>query len=149
LIVDFRKKILYNVSRKKEKEKCIMKEKMTKKEYYALLKETVTNSEVENKEMLLEFIDSQVAVIDNKAEKAKAKAAEKKAAGDELREVVQSILTSEYQTGEEITAQIDGEDISKAKVVARLSQLVKAGIATKTDVKTEDSKTVKAYKLVD
>lgn len=126
-----------------------MKEKTTKREYYVLLKETVINGDVEDKDLLLEFIDKQIALIDNKAEKAKLKAAEKKAAGDELRDVVQSVLTDEYQTAAEIVSQIQGEGVSKAKVTSRLTQLVNAGIATKTDVKTEDKKTVKAYKLAD
>jgi hypothetical protein len=133
----------------KRKGEIDMKEKTTKREYYVLLKETVINGDVEDKDLLLEFIDKQIALIDNKAEKAKLKAAEKKAAGDELRDVVQSVLTDEYQTAAEIVSQIQGEGVSKAKVTSRLTQLVNAGIATKTDVKTEDKKTVKAYKLAD
>ena len=123
-------------------------EKLTNKDYYLEIREIVDNSTVENKEDVLSFIDKVVASIENKAEKAKAKAAEKRANGDELREAVQSVLTDELQTADAILVQLQGEDLTKAKIVARLTQLVKAGIATKEDVKTDDNRTVKAYKLV-
>lgn len=130
-----------------------MEKKITKKDYYAMLKEIVEESkdiETEiSKEELLEFINKQVASIETKAEKAKEKAAEKKANGDELREVVQSVLTDEYQTIDTIVSQIEGEDITKAKITARLTSLVKAGLATKTDLRNEKTnKTQKAYKLI-
>lgn len=130
-----------------------MEKKITKKDYYTMLKEIVEESkdiETEiSKEELLEFIDKQVASINAKAEKAKEKATEKKANGDELREVVQSILTEEYQTIDSIVSQIDGEEITKAKITARLTSLVKAGLATKSDVKNEETgKIQKAYKLI-
>lgn len=123
-------------------------EKLTNKDYYLEIREIVDNSTVENKEDVLSFIDKVVASMDAKAEKAKAKAAEKRAAGDALREAVQSVLTDELQTADAILVQLQGEDLTKAKIVARLTQLVKAGIATKEDVKTDEGKTVKAYKLV-
>ena len=130
-----------------------MEKKITKKEYYAMLKEIVEESkDIEtkiSKEELLEFINKQVASIETKAEKAKEKAAEKKANGDELREVVQSVLTDEYQTIDTILSQIEGEDITKAKITARLTSLVKAGLAIKTDLRNEETnKTQKAYKLI-
>ena len=97
---------------------------------------------------LVEFVEKQIASLDSKAEKAKERNAEKKAAGDELREVVQSVLTNDYQTIDAIVAQIEGEDITKAKITARLTSLVKNGIATKEEVKDEEGRKLKAYKLV-
>lgn len=123
--------------------------KLTKKDYYNLIKETIEKIDVEAKDELMEFIDKQIAQIETKAEKAKARASEKKAAGDELREVVKSVLTKELQTSEAITEKIQDEEVSKAKVIARLTQLVKLGEVEKADVKTEDGRSVKAYKLVD
>lgn len=125
--------------------------KLTKKDYYGLIKETVEIADIESevKDELLAFVEKQVEMIENKAEKAKARAAEKKAAGDELRGVIKSILTNEFQTADAITSQIDDEDVTRAKVIARLGQLVKNGEAEKTDVKTEDNRTVKAYKLAE
>lgn len=129
-----------------------MEKKITKRDYYEMLKEIVrgdVNAEmtVEQAE-LIEFIDKQIALIDSKAEKAKARNAEKKANGDELREVVQSVLTDEFQTIDAIVAQIEGEEITKAKVTARLTALVSNGIAEKTDVKDDEGRKLKAYKLV-
>lgn len=127
-----------------------MEEKrLTKKDYYALIKEVLETSDVEAKSELLAFVEKQVEMIENKAEKAKARAAEKKIAGDELREAVKSVLTNEFQTADAITSQVDGEEVTRAKVISRLGQLVKNGEAEKTDVKTEDNRTVKAYKIAE
>ena len=123
--------------------------RITKRDNYEALKEIVEKSNVENAEMLIEFINKQIEMIDNKSAKAKEKAAEKRAEGDELRAVIKSVLTNEYQTVDAITAQIEGEDITKAKVVARLTQLVNNGEAVKEQGKSEDNKKVMTYKLAD
>ena len=125
-----------------------MEKKITKRDYYEMLKEIVLNANVEGSTELVEFIDKQVALIDSKAEKAKERNAEKKAKGDELREAVQSVLTDEFQTIDAIVSQIEGEEITKAKITARLTSLVKNGIAEKTDVKDDEGRKLKAYKLV-
>lgn len=125
-----------------------MEKKITKRDYYEMLKEIVLNANVEGATELVEFIDKQVSLIDSKAEKAKARNAEKKANGDELREAVQSVLTDEFQTIDAIVSQIEGEEITKAKITARLTSLVKNGIAEKTDVKDDEGRKLKAYKLV-
>lgn len=120
--------------------------KVTKKEYYVMLKEVVENSKSENKDELVEFIEKQITLLDNKAAKAKERAAEKRAEGDELRALVEATLTDEYQTIADITEQIDSEDVTKAKVTARLTQLVKDGLAVKEEAKTEDGKKVMVYR---
>lgn len=125
-----------------------MEKKITKRDYYEMLKEIVLNANVEGATELVEFIDKQVSLIDSKAEKAKARNAEKKANGDELREVVQNVLTDKFQTIDAIVSQIEGEEITKAKITARLTSLVKNGIAEKTDVKDDEGRKLKAYKLV-
>lgn len=121
--------------------------KMTKKDYYTLIKEKVEETNIEGKDELIEFVNKQISQIEAKAEKAKIRAIEKQKAGDELRDKVKSILTNELQTADAIVAQIDDEDVTKAKVIARLTQLVKNGDAKKEDVKTEDGRSVKAYKI--
>ena len=125
-----------------------MEKKITKRDYYEMLKEIVLNANVEGATELIEFLDKQITLIDSKAEKAKARNAEKKANGDELREVVQNVLTDEFQTIDAIASQIEGEEITKAKITARLTSLVKNGIAEKTDVKDDEGRKLKAYKLV-
>ena len=122
--------------------------KMTKKDYFNEIKTLVEESTNELKDELIYFVESQIASIDSKAEKAKERAAAKKAEGDALRESVKSVLTDEFQTADEILSQLDGEDLTVAKVRARLTQLVKLGEAEKTDVKNAEGKVRKAYKLV-
>lgn len=85
-------------------------------------------------EDLKAFCENEIALLDSKAEKARARAAAKKAEGDELTDVVRGLLTDEYQTIADIAAQIEDEDITPAKVTYRLTQLVKTGVAEKAEV---------------
>lgn len=121
--------------------------KLTKKDYYGMLKDIILTSDVDNKEELEAFVDRQIEIIDNKAEKAKERAAEKKAEGDELRAAIKSVLTEDYQSADDILAQLEGEDLSKAKIIARLTQLVNNGDAEKAQAKAEDGKKFMTYRL--
>ena len=121
--------------------------KLTKKDYYGMLKNIISTSDVDNKEELEAFINRQVEIIDNKAEKAKERAAEKKAEGDELRAAIKSVLTEDYQSADDILVQLEGEDLSKAKIIARLTQLVNNGDAEKAQAKAEDGKKFMTYRL--
>ena len=129
-----------------------MEKKLTKRDKFEMLKVIVRgDASIEmttEQAELIDFLDAQIVAIDTKAEKAKARSAEKKANGDELRDVVQTILTEDYQTIDAIVAQIEGEDVTKAKVTARLTSLVKNGIAEKEDVKDDEGRKLKAYRLV-
>ena len=120
--------------------------KVTNKEMFTKVKDALMASNVEGKEDLIAFIDGRIALIDKQAPKAAETAAEKKNELDELCEVVKSILGTEPQTAEDVFAQVSGEDVTIAKVRARLTKLEKAGIAVKTDVKV-DGKSKKAYTL--
>lgn len=120
--------------------------KVTNKEMFTKVKDALMASNVEGKEDLIAFIDGRIALIDKKAAKAAETAAEKKNELDELCEVVKSILGTEPQTADDVFAQVSGEDVTIAKVRARLTKLEKAGIAVKTDVKI-DGKSKKAYTL--
>lgn len=124
----------------------MVEKKITKKEYFTMVAEIVNGSNAENKAELMEFIQKQVEVLDKKAEKAKERAAEKKAEGDELRAKVQGVLTEELQTIDEIVDAIGEEDVTRNKVVARLTQLVAAEVAVKDKVES-GSKKVMGYKL--
>ena len=93
---------------------------------------------------IIEYAETTIAQLAAKAEKAKERAAQKKADGDPLKDAVLEVITNEFQTVEEIAAQIEGEDVTNAKIVARLTALVKAGEINKTDIKV-DGKTRKAY----
>ena len=125
--------------------------KITKKEYFNSLREVVLTMQMIGDipaDEMVAFIDKQIEQLDKKASRAKEKAAEKKIEGDALREVVAGILTSEYQGIDDIVAQIDDEEVTKGKVVSRLTQLVEAGIAEKDQIKDEaKNRKVMAYRL--
>ena len=127
--------------------------KITKKDFFAAIRTMVEGIEAVGDipaDKVLEFIDTQVAQIDAKAAKAKARAGEKKAEGDEISKRILEVLTDDFQTGEYITQLVsDIPEITKSKVVARLSNLVKQGKAEKEQIKTEDGRKVMSYKLSD
>lgn len=124
-----------------EKKIEIEEKKITKIEKFEMLKELVVGTE--NEEMLTEFLDAQIQSTIKRAASAKKSRAKKQAEGDELRAKVQAVLTDELQTITQIVNAIGDEEVTPAKVTARLTQLVKAEIATKE--KTE--KKVMGYKL--
>lgn len=122
--------------------------KMTKRDYYEEILSILTETDLTDEtSALVDFVRNQIDTLDKRAEKAKERAAEKKVEGDELRETVKSVLTNDFQTVETIVTALDNEEITKAKVIARLTQLVNLGEVEKTDIKDESGKTRKAYKL--
>ena len=100
---------------------------------------TVTAEDLRN------YIDTTLDQLNAKNEKAKERAAKKRAEGDELLAVVEGLLTDEYQTGDEIAAQITDEDVTRPKVTARLTKLIRAGKAHKAEAKTEEGRKVMVY----
>ena len=128
-----------------------MEKKITKKQVFEALIEVVTGMDKVGSldaETVITTLETAVAQIDAKAAKAKEKAAEKKTAGDALRAEIEALLTDEFQTADAITEQVTAEDVTKSKVVSRLSQLVAAGVAVKEQVKVDDRKLM-AYKVAD
>lgn len=129
-----------------------MEKKVTKKDVLVALKEAVAEDfEVQVGDVtvtaddIFAYADTTMEQLAAKAAKAKERAAKNKAEGDELRATIEGVLTDDLQTIDQITAQIDVEDITKSKVTARLTQLVKAGLAYKEQVKLEDGRKVMAY----
>ena len=112
---------------------------MTKREMLIAIKnDLVANSDaITDCAEKVEFLEAQIAQLDAKATKAKERAAEKKAVGDELREAIYNTLTSEPMTIPEIASTFDDETVTEARVRARLSQLVQADRIAKEKVKTE------------
>lgn len=95
------------------------------------------------------FAEKEIAQLDKKAVKAKERAAEKKAEGDALRDAVEATLTGTLQTVADVSAQIEGEDVTVGKIRTRLSELVRLGVAEKETVSVDvDGKSVQrmAYK---
>lgn len=122
--------------------------KMTKVDYFEQLADIVEASDVENKEDILKFIQGSIETLENRKRAAQERAEKKKSEPDELADAVKAVLSGELQTADDIAAQIEGEDVTKQKVVARLTKMVNAGIVRKDSVKTDDKRKVMGYALV-
>ena len=130
-------------------------EKITKREMFEAIKETFeTGSCKYDAETVIAFCDKEIDSLDTKAAKAKERAAAKKAEADELMKTVEAALTEDYQTIAAIAAVVaeTDPDATISKVTYRLTKLVEADIAEKTDVTvpaTEGSKArkVKAFRI--
>lgn len=109
-----------------------MENKMTKTEMFSKIAEICADYAD-----IVEFCDAEKAKLAAKAEKAKARAAEKRAAGDELYNAVLDCVGSELITAEAVLDMLEGEDLTVAKVRARLSQGVKNKKLVKETVKTD------------
>ena len=128
--------------------------KITKRERYESIKalcDMVGDPEGIDIAGIVAFCDKEIETLDARAEKAKERAAIKRAEGDELLETVYNALTDEFEPRDVITERIGDENISVAKVTYRLTSLVKAGRAVKdeTNVTGADGKNrrVSVYKL--
>lgn len=128
--------------------------KVTKRERYESIKalvEAVGAVEGIDTDGIVAFCDKEIATLDTRAEKAKERAAEKRAEGDELQAAVLAALTDEPASRQEVTDRIEGEDVTLAKVGYRLTALVKQGLAVKEEIVVtgEDgkSKKIAAYRL--
>ena len=108
-----------------------MEKKVTKRENFEAIIAVLNDA---GREDLAAVVAHEIELLDNKAAKAKAKAAEKKTEGDALRNAIQTVLTDEFCTIADITAKVEGEDITSAKVQFRLNALVNAGIAAKEQI---------------
>lgn len=102
---------------------------------------TVTGADIQN------YCDSALAQIAKKNERARVRAAEKRAEGDELTAAIREVLTDTLQGADEVTANVMIEGVTKSKVIARLGQLVKAGEVEKEQYKAEDGRKLMGYRI--
>jgi predicted Rossmann fold nucleotide-binding protein DprA/Smf involved in DNA uptake len=126
-----------------------MEKKVTKRENFEAIIAVLNEA---GREDLAKVVAHEIELLDNKAAKAKAKAAEKKTEGDALRNAVQAVLTDELATIKEITEKAECEDITSAKVQFRLNALVNAGIARKEQITVgegESKRKLMSYRLAD
>lgn len=119
---------------------------MTKREVYDVIEAVFNTIDNENKDDVLAMIAKERASLNRKNEKAKERAAEKKAAGDELRTRIEAILTDEPKTTNDIMTELGDENLTPSKITARMTQLYKNGVIEKHQVKIDGRKLV-AYTL--
>ena len=123
--------------------------KITKRDNFTAIIEVLNGA---GRSDLADVIAHEIELLDNKAAKAKATAAKKKVDGDALRDAVQAVLTDELATIADVTAKVEGEDVTTAKVQFRLNALVNAGIARKEQITVGDGESKRklmAYALAD
>ncbi len=131
-------------------------EKITKREMFEAIKETFeTGSCKFDAATVMAFCDKEIASLDAKAAKAKERAAAKRAEADVLMTQVEAALTDEFRTIADIAADVAAvnADATVSKVTYRLTKLVEAGVAEKTDttvpgVDGGKSRKVKAFRAV-
>lgn len=122
-----------------------MEKKMTKKEMFGLLLGLLETAEVAEREELKNFVAHEIEMIENKAEKAKTY--KRKKTADVLKEQIYTKLdVLEFRTIHDIVSDFNDADITAAKVSARLTSLVKEGLAIKEEIKIENRKLM-GYKL--
>ena len=125
-------------------------EKITKREMFEAIKEAFeTGSCAVEATAVMAFCDKEIASLDSKAAKAKERAAAKRAEADTLMEQVRDALTGEFQTIADIAAAVAevNADATVSKVTYRLTKLVEAGDAEKTDVTVPGVDGAKARKV--
>jgi hypothetical protein len=125
-------------------------EKITKREMFEAIKKTFETGSCEfEADVVIAFCDKEIASLDAKAAKAKERAAAKKAEADELMTQVEEALTGEYQTIADIAAVVaeGNADATVSKVTYRLTKLVEAGVAEKTQVTIPGGEGTKARKV--
>lgn len=142
-----------------------MMTRITKKDYYSTILDLVTLAEGNGFGLpegmtydgIAEFVNHEVELLEAKAASAAKRAAAKRAAGDELREMVLNTLSdTEFMTIDDIVIAIGNPDVTKNKVTARLTQLGEKGLGVveKTQVTVEPSmeggksRKVSAYKRI-
>ena len=113
---------------------------MTKRETFEAIKEYVKGTEYE------EFLNDEIAAIDARAEKEKARRAAKKAEGDALRDAIKAVIdeAEEPITAGEIAEKLveDYPEVTKAKVTYRASALAKENEIDKCEIKIDKRKVV-------
>ena len=120
--------------------------KITKRDNYKTLIAMVEASDREDKEQLIEFLNKEIRLLINRADKERERAAKKKVDGDELREKVEKLIGEDWITPDDIVAALDETEVTRNKVIARVSQLIKIGKVEKGSAKINDRKVV-VYRL--
>lgn len=115
--------------------------KITKKVMFSAIADLLAdNADV------VKFCNAEIALLDKRADKERARAQAKRA-NDPLLEVVANAVGPDYMSIADIVAAIDDESVTAAKVAARLSKLIDAGKVEKEDA-TIDKRRIKVYRTI-
>lgn len=107
---------------------------MTERDFYTEMKELHSD-----REDIVELCDRKLVSLNNRNNKARARAAERRAAGDELTAVVREVLSPDtFEPIAAILERIEGEDLTASKIVYRVNALVRAGEAEKSEISIKD-----------
>ena len=107
--------------------------KITKKAMYATVLDILADAESRGFALpegmdfgaLSDFVNHEIELLDKKAESAAKRAADKKVAGDALRDRIFGVLSdTEFKTTTEIVSALGDPDVSSQMVTARLTQLI-------------------------
>ena len=125
--------------------------KITKREMFeAIIVAMETGECAVATDLVADFCRKEIDALDKKAAKAKERSAAKKAEADALMKMVEAALVeNEFQTIADIAAKVVevDADATVSKVTYRLTKLVEAGVAEKTQVTIPGGEGVKARKV--
>lgn len=116
--------------------------KMTKRDYYKKILQHFGDDCPES-EMIRNFLENEIMLLDRKTESAKLKAIETKEKGDELREQIYDILPSCEENPipvSKIKEILNNDLITSQKISARLTQLFKLNKIEKQEISFEGQK---------
>jgi hypothetical protein len=126
-------------------------EKITKNDYYntliAILKGDTTQFDL-HKDDLIAFCMREKELLAKKAESAKASAAKRKAAPDELCEELLRVLNDEYANIHEVVGRCAHPDMTVGKAQYRLNKMAEQGLVRKGDTLIYNTETRKPSKRV-
>ncbi len=109
--------------------------KVTKREMFEAMKAYIETGACEvDVEAMVKFCEDELVALDKKNEKARERAAVKKAEADVLTDKITAVLTDEFQTIADIVSCIEDEEVTASKVTYRLTKLVEAETVEKTQL---------------
>ena len=125
-------------------------ERKTKRDYFETLREMVvaTVSDQAEQDEMLEFIDRELEILENRKAAAQKRAEKRRAESDALTDQIYSLLGDDWSTVDTIVESIDDEEVTRNKVTSRLGKLIKLGKVEKEPVKV-DGKSRMAYRKLD
>lgn len=111
-------------------------DKITKREMFEAIIEAMETGEWKyGVDSMREFCQKEIETLNKRAEKAKIRAAEKRAEKDELAEIVFAALTEdEFSPIATIVAKVNDPDMTTQRVTYRLTKLVEAGRVEKQEI---------------